>query len=119
MADKRLEPASVQRILAAAERLLAFLERFARPRLRFAVRELRVLGVAIAVTGFVFALPLYLPFGNMLSAMGLVLMGLGLLEEDGLLASLGLMLAAASLAYHIAGVALAWEGLAALARMRP
>ena len=78
-------------------------------------RSPRLIGVAVTVTGFFFALPLYFPFGNLISAAGLVLMGLGLLEEDGLLAALGLLLAAASLVYHVVGLALAWAGLVQLA----
>lgn len=116
VSSRSLDAESVRKVLAAAERLLVFLERFTRPRWQPVARSPRLIGTAVAVTGFFFALPLYFPFGNLISAAGLVLMGLGLLEEDGLLAGLGLMLATASLAYHVAGLALAWEGLAQLLR---
>lgn len=112
---RSLEPETVRKILGAAERLLVVLERFARPRWQAVARSPRLIGAAVTVTGFFFALPLYFPFGNLLSAAGLVLMGLGLLEEDGLLTLLGLMLAAASFAYHVAGLALACAGLLQLA----
>jgi len=113
---RSLDAESVRKVLGAAERLLVLLERFARPRWRPVARSPRLIGAAIAVTGAVFALPLYFPFGNLLSAAGLVLLGLALLEEDGLLAILGLALAAVSFAYHAVVLALAWEGLAMLAR---
>lgn len=112
---RSLDAESVRKVLAAAERLLVFLESFARPRWRPVTRSPRLIGAAVAVTGCVFALPLYFPFGNLISAAGLVLMGLGLIEEDGLLAVLGLCLAAVSLAYHVVFLALVWEGLMQLA----
>jgi len=114
VSERELDAAMVKKILGAAEKLLLFLERFAHPRWRALARAQRLIGTAIAIAGAVFTLPLYFPFGNLFSAAGLVLLGLALLEEDGLLAFLGLGVTSASMLYHVAIARLAWEATRSL-----
>ena len=94
---KRLQSQVIHRgrtkeLLAAVERRLGWLLRQRstrrKPSLRFA-------GFLVAWTAFLAALPLLLPFANVLPALALILLGVALLEEWPLLAWIG---AAGSLA---------------------
>lgn len=109
-ARRRLEPAVVARVLAAAEKVLLALERFAKPRWRPAARMHRAIGGAMVALGIGFAIPLFVPLGNPVSAAAMVMLGLALLEEDGFLAVLGLAGTAASVALHVGFVVLLWSG---------
>lgn len=108
--ERRLERATVDRLLGAAERLFGALERVARPRWPAVARSPRAYGAAIVLLGLVFALPVFVPFGNPLSAAPLALIGLAMLEDDGLLGALGLAGTGLSLAYHAAFFRLMWTG---------
>lgn len=115
VARRRLEAATVDRLLSAAERALARLERIARARGPTAARSPRALGVGMAAIGLLLALPVFVPFGNPVSAAPLALLGLALLEQDGLLGALGLAGAAFTWAYHAALAKLAWAGMKTMA----
>lgn len=83
--------ADFERMTRAMAKPLARLERVLRPRLAVVTapageRVLGLLGLAMAV-----ALFLPLPFGNMLPGLGLTLIGLALLERDGLAALAGVV----------------------------
>lgn len=109
-ARRRLEPAVVSKVLGAAEKVLLALERFARPRWSAAARLHRVIGAAMVALGLGFAVPIFVPFGNPVSAASMILLGLALLEGDGVLAVLGLAGAALSAAMHVGFVVLLWTG---------
>lgn len=115
VASRRLEAATVERLLSGAERLLARLERFARPRWRPVARSPRALGGAIAMTGLLLSVPLFVPFGNPVSAAPMALLGLALLEEDGLFGALGLAGTVVTFVYHAAFARAAWIAAKALA----
>jgi hypothetical protein len=113
-ARRRLEAGVVDRVLTAAEKVLGTLERFTRPRWQSAAHMPRALGAAMFVLGVIFAIPIFVPFGNPLTAASMVALGLALLEEDGLLAIAGLLGTAATVALHAGFLWLLWSGGRAL-----
>ena len=115
VASHRLEAATVKRLLAAAATVLAGAERVARSRWRPLANSPRLFGAAIVLLGAILAVPVFVPFGNPLTAAPLALLGLAILEEDGLLGALGLAGALLALAYHAAFAGLIWNGLKFLA----
>ena len=110
-AERRLEEATVTRLLSLAERFLGRAERFARPRWPALARSPRLIGGAIIALGAILIVPVFVPFGNPLTAVSLALLGLALLEEDGLLCALGLAGTVLNLAYHAAFAGLLWNAL--------
>ena len=110
-AQRRLEAATVNRMLAAAEKLLGFTERFTRPRWPAIAKSPRLVGTAIVVLGGIMTVPVFVPLGNPLTAAPLALLGLALLEEDGLFCALGLAGTLAAITYHAAFAELAWQFL--------
>ncbi|MFI5347411.1 MAG: exopolysaccharide biosynthesis protein [Elusimicrobiota bacterium] len=110
VAERRLEKETVDRLLNAAERILGAVEKIARPRWSFAARSPRTYGTALVLLGFILAVPIFVPFGNPITAAPLALIGLALLEDDGLLGLLGLTGTAVTLAYHGAYLRLLWIG---------
>ena len=111
VAERRLEAATVARMLAAAEKLLGFTERFTRPRWAALAKSPRLIGASLVALGAIMFVPVFVPFGNPLTAAPLALFGLALLEEDGLFCALGLAGTLATLAYHAAFAELAWRML--------
>lgn len=99
---RRLEERHLHRLLAAAEKVLKLIERFARPRYAFLARRHDVMGGVIAGMAALLLLPLPIPFSNMCCAVAMVLLAVGHLEDDGLLAAGGFLAAAGAVAYHIA-----------------
>lgn len=85
VARVRLEPDVVVRICDRVERMMLAIERVVRPRAQwlFARRWFRVTnGVLWMVHALVFALPLPIPFTNTFPAVVILLLALGILEED-------------------------------------
>lgn len=109
VARRRLDARVVEKLLALAERLLRFVERLTRPRWRTVIAP-RVYGGVIAALGIALAVPVFVPLGSPSIALAIALLGLALLEEDGLIGLLGLLAAVASLALHVAFAALVWSG---------
>ena len=107
--ERRLEAATVTRLLTMAERFLAFTERFARPRWPALARSPRLIGAAIVTLALIMIMPVFVPFGNPLTAAPLALLGLALLEEDGILCAFGLAGTAVTAAYHAAFARLVWN----------
>ncbi len=109
------------KIKEALARLETFLDRYRLPRLRRRALNPRWTGVLIAWIGLLLALPLPLPFANVLPAGVLCLVGLALLQERpawgwlGALAALGTTFYfAASFNLVLATVHKAWQSLARL-----
>ncbi|NAZ37215.1 exopolysaccharide biosynthesis protein [Rubellimicrobium sp. CFH 75288] len=82
---------------------LEWADRFTAPRLQFLVtpRAERLLGAYLLLLGIVLTLPI--PFGNMLPAIGIVLIALGVLERDGLWILAGIVVGLVAFAV-VAGV---------------
>jgi hypothetical protein len=115
VSERRLEKATVDRLFSAAERLLRAVEKIARPRWSFAARSPRAYGAAIILLGLIFAIPVFVPLGNPLTGVPLALLGLAMLEDDGLLGALGLAGTGGTIFYHAAFIRLIWSGARAFA----
>ncbi len=81
--DRELPKESVRKALLAFEPKVRKIERFVRPRWQFTEAPIvdRINGLVIALLGAIITLPL--PLTNLGPALVVVLMGLGLLERDG------------------------------------
>jgi hypothetical protein len=110
IAAHALEKHSVDRLFGAAEKAVAVVERFAHPRWPLIARSPRLLGASVVVLGLIFAVPIFVPFGNPITASALLLLGLGLLEDDGVLGALGVAGTGLALAFHAAFLVLLWNG---------
>jgi hypothetical protein len=110
-AERRLEEATVARLLSLAEKFLGYAEHIARPRWPALAKSPRLIGAAIIALSLVMIVPVFVPFGNPLTAAPLALLGLALLEEDGLLCALGLAGTVVDIAYHAAFARLVWSVL--------
>jgi hypothetical protein len=111
VSSRRLEAATVKRLLSAAEKILVVAERVARPRWKGLAASPRLMGAALVLLGLIFAVPVFVPFGNPLTGAPLTLLGLAILEEDGLLAALGFAGTLATLGYHALFAKLVWGAL--------
>lgn len=103
-------PASwARRVLAALAGAYALAGRYARARLgHLSGGSWRpVIASAVALMALIIVLPI--PFGNLLPALTLVLIGLGLVFRDGLALGLGLAAAALALVATAGLVLLAWN----------
>jgi hypothetical protein len=103
----------VKNLLATIERRLAWL---AKRRGSRRAPSQRLLGLLIAWTAFIAALPIPLPFANALPAVALVLFGVALLEEWPALAWIGALATLATTAYFAYSFDLAWRAFQTMLR---
>ena len=92
--DKRLPADPKMRMVNAMVRFIAFFERFVKPRLTFISRRrsfAMALGGVVLLCGLSMCIPI--PLTNTAPALGVFFIGLGLLEEDALVASAGAVVA--------------------------
>lgn len=96
-----------RRVLAILARVYGVAGRFSRTRLAHALSAPmhRALAVAVAVMAVILIMPI--PFGNLLPALAVLLIGLGLVFRDGLVALLGLLGAAATAVVTLGALVLA------------
>ena len=82
--DWPLSPSGVRSALTAFEPKVRAIERYLRPRWQFTEAPIidRVNGIIITILGVVIALPI--PLTNLAPALVAILLGLGLMERDGL-----------------------------------
>ena len=111
---RRLEQKTLHLLLGAARRFFALAEKFCRPRFHFLLANERAIGVGIALSGALLALPFPIPLSNMVCAGPAVLLALSALEEDGLLALVGWFGVLVALAFHVGLAMLGGDGLRAL-----
>ncbi len=99
----RLSPKVVAAIKERGVALMERIERFSRPRLLFVENSflLRLLALLIILNGIILFLPI--PFMNTLPAMGILVMGIGLLNRDGLLLLAGGAIGIGSITIVITG----------------
>lgn len=93
--DKKLSHALIKKITTHAIWLIKKIKRFSYPRMTWlSTHPLGhiVNGVLIFVLGLLLALPLPIPFTNLLCGWSLLLVSFGILEDDGLLLSIGYLL---------------------------
>jgi len=104
------------RLSHVIERLLqvsAWIDRWFRPRIPFFVTNstmIRIHGFFAMFLGVAAALPLPLPFSNMVAALPILLLGISLLEKDGLLAVVSYLAAIPFVIYYGALVYLGYAG---------
>ncbi len=113
MERRTLSPALFQRIAARTAGFLVWVERYTRRRWGWLVSgsRKRVLGFFIAVVAAFLMMPV--PFGNALPALGIALMAVGLIEEDGVAAAVGLLLGLLGVIYIAAVLIIGVEALKA------
>jgi hypothetical protein len=97
LGERSLSRKDFRRLIEKTAPWLRRLERFMKPRWRVfrTLAAERSVGAFCLLLAVVLALPI--PFGNLLPAIGVALISLGLIEEDGLLVSAGLAVGVASL----------------------
>ncbi len=93
VAQLQLSRGSAQRLLKALARVYLLAGRLTRARLSWVLSQQALRACAVLVAAMAVVLILPIPFGNLLPAVALVLIGLGLLARDGLAALLGAALA--------------------------
>lgn len=113
-AERRLEDRHVRILLGVSRRVFGFVEKISRPRWRALATAEAAAGGGIALSGALLSLPFPIPLSNMICAGPATLLALGLLEEDGLLAALGWLGLALSVAFHAGLALLGAEGLRSL-----
>ncbi len=114
--QRRIPAKGNARLVRWMVKFLAFFEYFVRPRVRFVYTNpisYRFLGLVITICAISMCSPI--PLTNTVPALGIFLIGLGMLEEDGLGALVGLLVALAGLALsltvHILVLRLGWEAV--------
>src|ERR1700737_571898 len=89
---RRLSTARLAQLLTGAIKVARQLEKFVRPRLAFlhaGPGMLRLIGLGIVIAGLGLMLPLPIPFSNNIPAWAVVLLGIGMMERDGLCVLVG------------------------------
>jgi len=89
---RRLSTARLAQLLTGAIKVSRQLEKFARPRLGFLLagpRMLRLIGFGIVIASLGLMLPLPILFSNSIPASAVVLLAIGMMENDGLFVLLG------------------------------
>ena len=83
---RKISPSTTDGLLEGLRKLAVPAEKILHPRLSFLCRNIflhRIHGVLIAFLAILLALPLPIPFSNLLAAIPILLMALALLEDDG------------------------------------
>ena len=99
---RRLSSTRLAQLLTGAIRVSRQLEKFVRPRLGFlhaGPGMLRLIGLGIVIAGLGLMLPLPIPFSNSIPAWAVVLLAIGMMENDGLCVLLGHLTAIATWAF--------------------
>jgi hypothetical protein len=113
--QRRLPPERAGPLLAGAARMARRLEGPVRPRWAFlhaGPGMARLAGVSVALAGLGLMLPLPIPFSNALPAWAVVLLAMGLMEQDGLFVLLGhLTVLTGWLFIGLTSAALSFKGL--------
>jgi hypothetical protein len=112
--QRRVPPERLEPLLAGAARMARRLEGPIRPRLAFlhaGAGMTRLAGVSVALAGLALMLPLPIPFSNALPAWAVVLLAMGLMEQDGLFVLLGHITGLAGWLFISLTSALSFKGL--------
>jgi len=99
---RRLSSARLAQLLTGAIKVARQLEKFVRPRLGFlhaGPGMLRLVGFGIVIASLGLMLPLPIPFSNSIPAWAVVLLAIGMMENDGLFVLLGHLTAIATWAF--------------------
>ncbi len=104
---KKVEFATLQKVIGFVSRLMERLERRMKPRLRFLVAGpvmTSLFGLSIVSGGFFLALPLPIPLTNAAPALSIIFLITGFLCRDGLMVVIGHALGLAAWAYLTAWI---------------
>jgi len=113
LAAKTIQHKRLIQVIEKLVRVACRLERFLHPRLHFFAANrhaLRIHGLFIMCMGFLAAIPLPLPFNNMVAAFPLVLLGLALLQKDGLFVTISYVAAIPCFLYYGALIYFGYAG---------
>lgn len=102
---KKLSSKTIKKIAENTIGVVTKLRRITHPRLFFFTKNPichRINGFLISVLSIFLSLPLPLPFTNLVSALPIFFIGIGLLEDDGLFIIIGYFLSLICFAYFIA-----------------
>lgn len=103
--DKKLSSKTVSKLVDHVTTALNYTKKLLKPRLHIFTQSYladRIHGIAVFFLGILLSLPLPIPFSNMLAAIPILLIGLGLLEDDGLMIIIGYIFATICFAAFIA-----------------
>lgn len=109
--------ATLQKVIQIGLKVAGWLEKLVHPRLGGLVRPAlmqRVNGLAIVISAAVFMLPLPIPLSNTFPAWAILLVALGMIEEDGAAVIAGYLVSLVGMVY-IGGVF--WLGAEGLSRL--
>lgn len=97
-----MQRGTLEKMVKRSVAILRKMEIFFRPRMMFLVTDKaeRYLGLYCLILGIVLALPIL--FGNFLPAWALAFISLGLIEKDGLMTLVGLVIGALAIGYALA-----------------
>jgi len=103
----------LRRVVRGALPTVQRLEKVLKPRLAFLTgwTQERLVGILIAVLGLMLASPI--PFTNIPISFAILFLALGLIEQDGLMALIGILGGLAALAFLAYMTAISWGALAA------
>lgn len=102
--DKEISSLNVSLVTLKAIQAAEFLKKISRPRLSFLAQNAvfhRMHGLIIFTLSVLLLLPLPIPFTNMLTALPIFCIGIGLLEDDGIFILIGYLFAFICLAMFI------------------
>jgi hypothetical protein len=113
IAAKEITYSRLSYVIERLLRISAWIDRWFRPRIPFLATNsamIRIHGFFVMFLGVLAAVPLPLPFNNMVAALPILLLGISLLEKDGLLAVVSYLAAIPVLIYYGALVYLGYAG---------
>jgi hypothetical protein len=115
--DRRVHSAHLVAVLEYGARLFARLERWGCPRWTMVIRSAvmkRVTAVLLLLAAGLLALPLFIPLSNILPALAILLLVVGILQGDGLFILGGYALTVGTAVYFVGATIVAIHGLHAV-----
>ncbi|BAZ14124.1 exopolysaccharide synthesis ExoD [Calothrix sp. NIES-4071] len=99
IANRSLKRKDVEKLISKILVILKKYESVIRPRWKFVTHRnaQRLLGLLLLILAFIIALPI--PFGNMIPAIIIIIISLGLIEQDGVVIALGACLSCVLFAF--------------------
>lgn len=91
--EQTMPTSAIRKVVKYVAPVLEWLEHLSRPRLTMVVQRERSLGVVCLILGIILGAPI--PFGNLAPAVGIALIAFGMLQRDGVVVLIGLVVAIA------------------------
>ncbi|MBN9376843.1 MAG: exopolysaccharide biosynthesis protein [Chlamydiales bacterium] len=102
--NKKIKSEFIAKLVQKTIKLVLYMHKFVHPRLLFLTESPffhRLNGILVFILAIFLALPLPIPMTNLLTALPLLCMGLGLMEEDGLFILLSYILGFIGISFFI------------------